>query len=107
MTFFTWNAARGALTSVQTVSTLPSEKQKSYSTAEVQVHPSGRFVYGSNRGHDTISVFAVDAATGKLTRTQTESSGGKMPRHFTLDPSSNFLLAENQSSDSVVLFSVN
>jgi len=106
ITTFTWDGGRGALNAIDAVSTLPGEMQKGYSTAEVQVAPSGRYVYGSNRGHDSISVFEVDAGSGRLTRTQTESSGGKMPRHFTLDPSAHFLVAENQGSDSVVVFSV-
>lgn len=106
MTTFSWDGSRGALAAIQTVSTLPGAKERGFSTAEVEVHPSGKWVYGSNRGHDSISVFAVDQATGTLTRTQTESTQGKTPRHFALAPGGRFLLAENQGSDSVVVFSV-
>lgn len=106
ITSFSWDGDRGALAAFQSVSTLPGEKEKSFSTAEIQVHPSGKFVYGSNRGHDSISVFSVDAATGSLSRIQTGSSQGKMPRHFALDPSARYLIAENQNSDNVVVFSV-
>ena len=73
------------------------------STAEVLVHPNGNFVYGSNRGHDSIAVFAFDSASGKLTLVQHCSTGGKTPRNFRIDPSGQFLLAENQDSDSIVV----
>lgn len=107
MSTFAWDGSRGALTAVQTVSTLPVPTERGFSTAEVEVHPTGRWVYGSNRGHDSISVFSVEQSTGKLTRTQTESTQGKTPRHFALAPGGKFLLAENQGSDTVVVFSVN
>lgn len=106
MTTFAWDGKRGALTAVDSVSTLPGERQKSFSTAEVQVHPSGKFVYGSNRGHDSIAVFTVAADSGKLARVQNESTQGKTPRHFTLDPTGKFLIAENQGSDNAFVFSV-
>ncbi len=106
MTAFSWDAGRGALTAVESVSTVPGAVEKGFSTAEVQVHPSGKFVYGSNRGHHSIAVFTVDAGTGKLTLVQNQDTQGRTPRHFTLDPSGRFLLAENQDSDTVVVFSV-
>jgi 6-phosphogluconolactonase len=107
MTAFRYDAARGALTEIQTLSTLPAGEsvQAGYSTAEVEVHPNGKFLYGSNRGHDTIAVFTI-AADGKLSLIQNEPTQGKMPRHFTLDPTGRWLLAEHQSSDSIVVFSV-
>ena len=76
------------------------------STAHVLVHPSGRFVYGSNRGHDSIAVFAVDEVTGRLTAVGHQFTGGRTPRNFEIDPSGTFLLAENQNSDSVVTFRI-
>ncbi|HMJ90805.1 MAG TPA: lactonase family protein [Candidatus Acidoferrum sp.] len=106
MTTFSWDGARGALSAIETVTTLPGERQRGHTTAEVQVHPSGKFVYGSNRGHDTIVVFKVDQTTGKLTRIQNESTQGKTPRHFTLDPTGRFLIAENQDSHDAFVFSV-
>lgn len=98
----------GALSPVQTLSTLPAGQtvQPGYSTAEIQVHPSGQWVYGSNRGHDTIVVYAVDRATGQLTLVQHEPTGGSTPRGFGLDPSGRYLLAANQRSDSVVVFRI-
>ncbi len=106
MTTFAWDGKRGALTAIDAVSTVPGERQKSYSTAEVQVHPNGKFVYGSNRGHNSIAVFTVDQSTGKLTRIQNESTQGKTPRHFTLDPTAHFLIVENQDSGDVFVYSV-
>jgi 6-phosphogluconolactonase len=94
----------GGLNSIQTISTLPAgeTKQAGYSTAEVQVHPSGRFLYGSNRGHNTIAAFAIDQQSGQLTLVDHEPTGGNTPRNFGIDPTGTFLLAANQRSDSVV-----
>jgi 6-phosphogluconolactonase len=108
VTAFAHDATRGALTEMQTISTLPDGQQPlpTYSTAEVQVHPSGRFLYGSNRGHDSISVFAIDQATGRLTYVHTEPTQGSTPRGFGIDPTGAYLLAGNQRSDSVVVFRI-
>ena len=106
MTAFAWDGARGELKEVQTISTLPGAKEKGFSTAEVYVHPSGKFVYGSNRGHDSIVVYASDEKTGKLTLVEHQSTQGRTPRHFAIHPSGNFLLAENQSTDNVVVFRI-
>jgi 6-phosphogluconolactonase len=70
------------------------------------VHPSGKFLYVSNRGHNTIAIFSIDPASGKLTPAGHQSSGGKIPRNFRPDPSGKWLLAANQDSDSVVVFKV-
>jgi len=72
-----------------------------------RAHPGGRFLYGSNRGHDSIVCFAVDDKTGKLSLVGHESMQGKNPRHFAIDPSGSLLLAANQESDSVVSFRIN
>ncbi|MBI4662429.1 MAG: lactonase family protein [Verrucomicrobia bacterium] len=106
VTAFTYDAERGVLREIQAISTLPGEVQKGYSTAEVQVHPSGRFLYGSNRGHDTIAVFAIDEKTGKLTLVEHASTQGRIPRNFGIDPTGQYLLAANQNSDSVVAFRI-
>lgn len=105
LTAFHYDAARGALVQVQTVPTLPAPVEGN-STAEVQVHPSGRFVYGSNRGHDSIAVFAVDADNGRLTLVEHEPTQGKTPRNFGVDPTGRFLLACNQGSDTIVSFRI-
>ena len=108
VTVFRYDAARGALTEIQNVSTLPSGHavETRFAAAEIAVHPSGKFLYGSTRGHNTIAVFNIDEQTGKLTWAEEVPSGGKTPRHFGLDPSGRFLLAANQNSDSVVIFSI-
>jgi 6-phosphogluconolactonase len=106
VTAFHYDSDRGILEPLQTISTLPSDfKGKNY-TAEVQVHPSGRFLYGSNRGHNSIAVFAIDPATGKLTATGHQSGQIKTPRNFGIDPTGSHLLVANQDSDSIVVFRI-
>jgi len=100
-----YDAAKGELKVIQSLSTLP-EPVKGNSTAECQVHPSGKFVYVSNRGHNSIAVFQVDEATGKLTAAGHAPSGGKTPRNFGVDPSGKILIAANQDSDNVVVFKI-
>jgi len=107
VTAFAFDPDKGTLTAIQTVSTLPAGAEKQGSTAEVRVHPTGRFLYGSNRGHDTIVVYAIDQQTGKLTWVENESTGGKTPRNFFVEPSGRYLLAENQSTGSVVVLRIN
>ena len=102
---FSWDAAKGTLTAVDSQPTLPKDFSGSSTTAEVRVHPNGRFVYGSNRGHDSIAVFAVDEA-GKLRLVEHVATGGRTPRNFNFDPTGKFLWVANQGSDSVVLFRV-
>ncbi|MBI5771068.1 MAG: lactonase family protein [Verrucomicrobia bacterium] len=108
MAVFKWDAAKGTLTDVQNVSTLPADEpfRPAYSTAEVFAHPSGKFLYGSNRGHHSIAVFAIDRASGKLTQIQNQSTLGKTPRNFALDPTGTWLLAENQDSGNVAVFKI-
>jgi 6-phosphogluconolactonase len=106
LTVFAYDAKRGALKELQNISTLPQDFAGNKSCAEVQMHPSGRFVYGSNRGHDSIAIYAVDQQSGKLSWVDCQPTQGKTPRHFAIDPSGEWLLAENQESDSVVVFRV-
>lgn len=108
VTAFARSAANGALTTVQTISTLPAgtAPNPAFSTAEVQVHPSGKFVYGSNRGHDSITVFSIDEGTGRLTFVENEPTQGSTPRAFGIDPTGEYLLAANQRSDSIVAFRI-
>jgi 6-phosphogluconolactonase len=109
VTAFTRDPERGGLTPLQTTSTLPAGQQPlpSYSTAEVLVHPSGRFLYGSNRGHDSITVFRIDEQSGRLTFVETQPTQGSTPRGFGIDPTGAYLIAGNQRSDSVVVFRIN
>ncbi|HEY2953325.1 MAG TPA: beta-propeller fold lactonase family protein, partial [Verrucomicrobiae bacterium] len=108
MTAFACDASKGALTEIQTLSTLPEGEamKASYSTAEVEVHPSGKFLYGSNRGHNTIVVYAIDPGTGRLTLVEHQSTQGRTPRNFGIDPTGAFLLAANQDSHTVVVFRI-
>jgi len=106
ITAFAYDSQGGALKELQTISTLPEDFTGKSTCSEVQVHPSGKFVYGSNRGHDSIAVFAFDIAGRKLTCVEYQSTQGKTPRHFALDPAGQWLLAENQGSDNIVLFRV-
>lgn len=101
----TYDADKGVLKVVQSLGTLP-EPVKGNSTAECQVHPSGKWVYVSNRGHDSIAVFKVDESTGHLTAVGHQSTGGKVPRNFGVDPTGKFLIAANQNSDNVVVFAI-
>lgn len=105
---FSYDANRGVLTELQTLSTLPDGEsvRPNYSTAEIATHPSGKFLYGSNRGHDTAVVFGINAKTGKLTHLENISTAGKTPRSFGIDPTGRYLLAANQDSDSVVVFRI-
>jgi len=107
VTAFGYDEQQGVLTTQQTISTLPPDtKGDRFSTAEIRAHPSGKFLYGSNRGHNSIAVFQIDEETGKLTHVENESTLGQTPRNFFIDPTGAFLLAENQASDNVVLFRI-
>ncbi len=103
---FAYDSRRGSLKELQTISALPEAfKGKSYG-AEVVVHPSGKFLYGSNRGHDSIAVFAIDPVKGTLAPVEYQPTGGKTPRHFAIDPTGRFLLVANQDSDNIVVFAI-
>jgi 6-phosphogluconolactonase len=104
LTAYALDAKRGALQELQTVALLPEEFKGASTAAEVVVHPNGKFVYGSNRGHDSIAVFAIDQQTGKLTFVDRTPTRGKIPRHFAIEPTAKFLLAENQATDNIFVF---
>lgn len=106
VTGFAFDSKSGALNPLQTLSTLPAEYRGGGGTAEVQVHPSGKFLYGSNRGHDSIAIFAINAGTGMLSPAGHQLTGGKTPRNFGIDPTGAFLLAANQNSDTIVVFRI-
>jgi 6-phosphogluconolactonase len=106
VTTFKLDTERGELMPLQTITTLPPSFTGTSTTSEITVAPSGRFVYGSNRGHDSIAIFAVDDATGVLSPVGWEPTQGRAPRFFALDPSGAFLYAANQNSDTIVAFSV-
>jgi 6-phosphogluconolactonase len=108
VTAFAFAAEKGALTAQQSLSTLPAGVlgRPEDSTAEIAVHPGGRFLYASNRGTDTIAVFSIEGTTGQLAPVAHVPTGGKTPRNFAIDPSGRYLLAANQKSDSVVVFRI-
>ncbi len=104
---FSYTSRNGAMRMVSNVHTLPVDFKGPSSCAEVVVHPSGKFVYASNRGHDSVAIFSVDVKTGQLLPAGFQSTGGKTPRHITLDPSGGWLLASNQDTHNVCVFRVN
>ncbi len=106
VTAMRYDSARGTLAAIQELSTLPADFSGANTTAEVQIDAAGRFLYGSNRGHNSIAIFAVDGQTGKLSPRGHVSTGGKSPRNFALDPTGHWLLAANQDSDNVVVFRI-
>ena len=101
---YRYDSAAGSLTEIQTASTIPEDFSGENNCAEIEVDSSGRFLYASNRGHDSIAVFSIDRKTGKLQRIQIESTRGHTPRNFVIDPTGRHLLAANQDSDRVVVF---
>lgn len=103
---FNYDSNQGKLDEMQTISTLPDEFKGVSYTAEVFMHPSGKFLYGSNRGHHSIAAFSVNQETGKLKLIETESTQGETPRGFGIDPTGKYLLAANQGTDSVVVFKI-
>jgi len=105
---FSCDSKTGALTPTETLSTLPPGEsfKGGYSTAELFVHPSGKFLYGSNRGHDSIAVYSIDQKSGKLAYVENVSTKGKVPRSFGIDPTGRWLLAANQNSDTVFVFQI-
>lgn len=108
VTTLAYDGTDGSLKPIQTISTLPSnvDDRAGMSTAEVVVHPSGKFVYGSNRGHHSIVVYSVNRDSGKLTYVENASTQGETPRNFAIDPTGQYLLAENQGTNSIVVFAI-
>jgi 6-phosphogluconolactonase len=106
VTAWTYDPTRGTLSTIQTISTLPTSFTGTNHPADVQVDPTGKFLYGSNRGHNSIVAYTIDPATGKLTYVANQGEGIKNPRNFAIDPSSTFLLVGNQDLDSIVVFRI-
>ena len=106
VTTFNYDAVQGALTSTQEISTLPADFRGQNTTAEVFVSPDGKFLYGSNRGHHSIVVYAIDPQTGQLKLVSHHATQGEQPRNFGIDPTGTFLLAANQRTGNVVVFRI-
>lgn len=108
VTVFDYDAAAGTMTALQTIENLPeSLKEIPNKAAEIRVHPSGNFVYASNRGHDSITAFAVDAKSGKLTLVEREAIRGSWPRNFNISPDGKWLIAAGRYSNTLSVFSIN
>jgi len=106
VTAFQYDARRGILKEIQTLPTLPEGLHVANWTAEVQVHPSGKFLYGSNRGHDSLVIYAIDPETGLLRYVGNQPTQGKTPRNFGIDPTGTYLLAANEQTDTIVVFRI-
>jgi 6-phosphogluconolactonase len=103
---FNWDSTAGTLSQFQSISTLPENFTGQNTSAEIVIHPNGKFLFASNRGPDTIAVFAIDPSTGMLSLVEMAPTLGKAPRDFTLDPTGKWLICTNQQSDNAVVFSV-
>jgi 6-phosphogluconolactonase len=103
---YSYDPTSGALHELQTISALPKGFSGENTAAEIEIHPSGKFLFASNRGDDGIAVFAIDSQTGLLTHVETEPTRGKTPRNFAIDPTGSWLLAANQDSDNIVVFRI-
>ncbi len=106
VTVFSTDAASGKLQPLQTVTTLPKDFTGRNDDAEIRMHPSGKFLYASNRGDDSIAIYAIDQTKGTLTQVAITHTGGKEPRSFEIDPTGALLFAANQKSDNIVVFKI-
>jgi 6-phosphogluconolactonase len=109
VTAFAYDAEAGKMTALQTIPTVGERekaKEESVSGSEIRVHPSGRFVYAANRGHDTVTAFGVDQESGKLTLIECEPIRGSWPRNFNIDPSGKWLLAAGRDSNTLAVFAI-
>ncbi|MFZ0961576.1 MAG: lactonase family protein [Terriglobia bacterium] len=106
LTTFSYDAARGVLHPLKTISTLPSDFKGSSTCAELELHPNGKFLYGSNRGHDSITVFALDPASGLPAPIEYVKTQGRTPRNFAIDPTGSYLIAANQDSNTLAVFRI-
>jgi 6-phosphogluconolactonase len=106
VTVFSYDRAKGELKELQNISTLPDNFQGEDNSAEIEVDRTGRFLYASNRGDDSITVFSIDQKNGKLTTVQRTPTQGKIPRNFKIDPSGQYLFAANQNSNNIVVLKI-
>ena len=106
VTVFSYDAGTGGLRRLQTISSLPKDFSAETTAAEIEVHPSGKFLYASNRGHDSIAVFAINPNQGTLTLVEYAATKGQSPRNFAIDPTGTLLFAANEKADNLVLFRI-
>lgn len=107
ITTFSYDRANGQLEALQTVSTLPMDFTGNNTCADIHIDPSGRFLYGSNRGHNSIAMFSIDPGNGFLEKIGYQSTAGEIPRNFAIDPFGKFLYVANQNSGNIVYFKIN
>lgn len=106
VTAFAVDASNGGLAEIETLSTIPSDFHERTHTADLHITASGKYLYGSNRGHDSLAIFKIDQSTGRLTAIGHESTQGQTPRNFAIDPTGRFVFAENQNGDTIVTFTL-
>jgi 6-phosphogluconolactonase len=106
ITAFAYDHQTGTLRELQTISTLPDDYRGGNGTAEVVCHPSGQFLYGSNRGHDSIAAYRIDQASGQLSLVGIQGQGITVPRNFNVDPTGRYVVVANQAGDNLLLFRV-
>jgi 6-phosphogluconolactonase len=106
ITAFSYNASRGEFHNMKTITTLPKGFSGNNDTAEIQVHPSGKFLFASNRGHNSIALFSIDTRTGTLTLVDHFPTQGKTPRNFEIDPTGKLLFVANQDTNNIVVFRI-
>jgi 6-phosphogluconolactonase len=106
ITVFAYDPVRAAFIWQQTISTLPPDFTGTNTTAEIRIHPTGRFLYNTNRGHNSVTMFEIDPQTGELEVIGWESTRGEWPRGMNIDPSGTFLYAANQNTDNIAVFRI-
>jgi 6-phosphogluconolactonase len=106
MTAYQWDATHGTLSEIEDAKTLPEDFHGANRAAEVVVHPSGRFLYASNRGHDSIAVFSISPETGRLTFVERQGKGIKYPRGYAIDPTGQWLICANMEADNATVFRI-
>jgi 6-phosphogluconolactonase len=107
ITVFSVGAEYGKLTPVQTISTIPDDFKEVNYCADIHIDPSGKYLYGSNRGHNSLAIFSIDQANGKLSEIGHQSTYGEWPRNFLVDPKGEFVFVANQNSDNITIFKIN
>ncbi|RPJ49092.1 MAG: lactonase family protein, partial [Chloroflexi bacterium] len=106
VTSYRFDPAAGTFQEIETLPLLPADFTGKNTSADIRIRPDGKFLYASNRGHDSITIFSIDPATGKLSLVGHEPTQGKTPRNFTIDPTGKYLLVANQDSNSIVTFKI-
>ncbi|HKU45194.1 MAG TPA: lactonase family protein [Polyangiales bacterium] len=106
VTVFEYDAERGAMTWLQTISALPARFSGDNTAGEIRIHPDGRFLYTTNRGHDSIASFAIDPSSGRLDSLGWQATDGEWPRGMNIDPTGSFLYAANQNTNSIAVFRI-